>query len=222
MPLGKILNLLLAALERISAEPTTVKNSQISKAPSTGNVETTEVNAAIITDLLTVTETDDSSYDFLPQTPVATTVSSKPTEEHNNRLSPESPLPKIFEATDTSKISILHDELQNFVSSSNEVQGAILASPDGLTLASVLPAQMDEEHTAAMSTSMLSLGERIGTELARGSVERVVIEGDRGYGVLVGCSHDAVLLILASSTVKQGVLFLEIKRAVAKIALLLE
>nr|WP_233153989.1 roadblock/LC7 domain-containing protein [Scytonema sp. HK-05] len=131
------------------------------------------------------------------------------------------PLPKILEERVMIKVSMLQDELQDFISGSAEVQGAILASPDGLALASVLPIGMDEERTAAMSASMLSLGERIGRELARGSVDRIVVEGEKGYGVLVGCGVEAVLLVLASSAVKQGILFLEIKRAVAKITPLL-
>jgi uncharacterized protein len=98
------------------------------------------------------------------------------------------------------------------------MQGAILASPDGLALASILPVGMDEERTAAMSASMLSLGERIGQELVRGNIDRIVVEGEKGYGVLVSCGADAVLLVLASATVKQGILFLEIKRAVSKIS----
>ena len=80
-------------------------------------------------------------------------------------------------------ISMLQDELQNFVSGSSDVQGAALVSPDGLALASVLPAGMDEERTAAMSASMLSLGERIGRELARGNVDRIVVEGEKGIGL---------------------------------------
>ncbi len=118
-------------------------------------------------------------------------------------------------------VSMLQDELQNFVSGSSDVQGAALVSPDGLALASVLPGGMDEERTAAMSASMLSLGERICRELARGTVDRIVVEGEKGYGVLVGCGTDAVLLVLANATVKPGLLFLEIKRAVSKIAPLL-
>ncbi|NJM70176.1 MAG: hypothetical protein HC862_08060 [Scytonema sp. RU_4_4] len=118
-------------------------------------------------------------------------------------------------------ISMLQDELQNFVSGTSEVQGAALVSPDGLALASVLPSAMDEERTAAMSASILSLGERIGRELARGNVERIVVEGEKGYGVLVSCGTDAVLLVLAGAEVKQGLLFLEVKRAVSRIAPLL-
>ena len=130
-------------------------------------------------------------------------------------------LPIILEEKKMINVSMLQDELQNFVSAGSDVQGAALVSPDGLALASVLPGGMDEERTAAMSASMLSLGERIGRELARGSIDRIVVEGEKGYGVLVGCGADAVLLVLAGTGVKQGLLFLEVKRVVAKIAPLL-
>jgi len=114
-------------------------------------------------------------------------------------------------------VSALQDVLQNFVSGTPDVQGAALVSPDGLALASALPAGFDEERTSAMSAAMLSLGERIGQELARGTIDRIFVEGEKGYGVLVGCGVDAVLLVLASSSAKQGLLNLEIKRAVATI-----
>lgn len=114
----------------------------------------------------------------------------------------------------TGKIdSILH----NFVSSTGDVQGAALVSPDGLPLASSLPGTMDEERTSAMSAAMLSLGERIGQELARGTIERIYVEGDKGYGLLTGCGDDAVLLVLASQGAKLGLLMLEVKRTVGEL-----
>jgi predicted regulator of Ras-like GTPase activity (Roadblock/LC7/MglB family) len=116
---------------------------------------------------------------------------------------------------------MLQDILQNFVANTADVQGAALVSPDGIALASVLSGNMDEERTAALSASMLSLGERIGRELACGNVERIVVDGDKGYSVVVGCSSDAVLLVLANADAKQGLLFLEIKQAVNRIAPLL-
>ncbi|HEY9639903.1 MAG TPA: roadblock/LC7 domain-containing protein [Coleofasciculaceae cyanobacterium] len=111
--------------------------------------------------------------------------------------------------------------LQNFVTSTSDVQGAALVTPDGLPLAATLPGAMDEERVSAMSAAMLSLGERIGQELARGSVDRIYVEGNQGYGVLTSCGDDAVLLVLADQKAKQGVLMLEIKRAVAEIKLIL-
>ena len=102
--------------------------------------------------------------------------------------------------------------LQNFVSGTTDVQGAALVTPDGLPLAASLPGGMDEERVSAMSASMLSLGERIGMELARGTIDRIFVEGNKGFGILTGCGQDAVLLVLASESAKQGLLMLEIKR----------
>ena len=118
----------------------------------------------------------------------------------------------------TEKLGIV---LQNFVTATSDVQGAALVTPDGLPLAATLPGAMDEERVSAMSAAMLSLGERIGQELGRGGIDRIYVEGDQGYGILVSCGDDAVLLVLADKKAKQGVLMLEIKRAVSEIKLIL-
>ena len=111
----------------------------------------------------------------------------------------------------------LNSILQNFVNGVNDIQGAAIVTPDGLSLSSVLGAGMDEERVAAMSAAMLSLGERISTELARGTVDRILIEGDTGYGFLTNCGSDAVLLVLAHQSAKQGILQLEIKRLASEL-----
>ncbi|WP_008311182.1 roadblock/LC7 domain-containing protein [Leptolyngbya sp. PCC 6406] len=115
----------------------------------------------------------------------------------------------------------LNAVLQNFVTGTTDVQGAALVTPDGLPLAATLPGGMDEERVSAMSAAMLSLGERIGSELGRGGIERIFVEGDKGYGILTSCSEDAVFVVLADKAAKQGVVMLEIKRAVAELKLLL-
>lgn len=115
----------------------------------------------------------------------------------------------------------LSSVLQNFVSGTNDVQGAALVTPDGLPLATTLPGGMDEERVAAMSAAMLSLGERIGGELARGQIDRIYVEGDSGYGILTSCGEDAVFLVLANRSAKQGLIMLEIKRAVTELKTLL-
>jgi len=122
-------------------------------------------------------------------------------------------------AINTEKLGLV---LQNFVSATSDVQGAALVTPDGLPLASTLPGSMDEERVSAMSAAMLSLGERIGQELARGGIERIYVEGDKGYGILTSCGEDAVLLVLADHKAKQGILMLEIKRIVSEIKQILK
>ncbi|HEY9623414.1 MAG TPA: roadblock/LC7 domain-containing protein [Crinalium sp.] len=121
-------------------------------------------------------------------------------------------------AINTEKLSVI---LQNFVTATSDVQGAALVTPDGLPLAASLPAGMDDERVSAMSAAMLSLGERIGGELARGSIDRIYVEGTQGYAVLTSCGEDAVFLVLANAAAKQGILMLEIKRTVSELKLLL-
>ena len=121
-------------------------------------------------------------------------------------------------AINTEKLGYI---LQNFVSTTPDVQGAAMVTPDGLPLASSLPGGMDEERVSAMSAAMLSLGERIGGELARGEIDRIYVEGEEGFSVLTSCGEDAVFLVLAGKAAKQGVLMLEIKRALSELRKLL-
>lgn len=76
---------------------------------------------------------------------------------------------------------------------------------------------MDDERVAAMSAAMLSLGERIGRELSRGKIERILVEGASGYGILTSCTEDAVFLVLADASAKLGIINLEIKNVLAEL-----
>ncbi|MBE9124592.1 MULTISPECIES: roadblock/LC7 domain-containing protein [unclassified Coleofasciculus] len=117
-------------------------------------------------------------------------------------------------AINTEKLGYI---LQTFVTATSDVQGAAMVTPDGLPLASSLPGGMDDERVSAMSAAMLSLGERIGRELARGAIDRIYVEGEEGFSILTSCGEDAVFLVLASKAAKQGVLMLEIKRTLSEL-----
>jgi uncharacterized protein len=122
-------------------------------------------------------------------------------------------------AIDTGKLGYI---LQNFVSTTSDIQGAAVVTPDGLPLSANLPGNLDEERVSAMSAAMLSLGERIGMELTRGTIDRIYVEGSEGFSILTSCGVDAVLLVLASRAAKQGVLLLEIKRLVSELRQVLD
>lgn len=111
----------------------------------------------------------------------------------------------------------LNNVLQSFVSATPDIQGAAIVTPDGLPLASSLPGSLNEERVAAMSAAMLSLGERIASELSRGNTDRIFLEGEMGYAILTSCGDDAVFVVMASKAAKQGVLMLEIKQIVGQI-----
>ena len=107
--------------------------------------------------------------------------------------------------------------LEDLVNQVHEIEGAAMVTPDGLPLATTLPSHMDEERVSAMSATILSLGERIGSELGRGNIGRISVEGDAGYCMLTHCGKDAVLLVLADQNAKQGLLQLAVKQAVAEL-----
>ncbi len=113
--------------------------------------------------------------------------------------------------------SAIQNVLQEFVTSVGNIQGVSIMSPDGLALASSLPPGMEEDRVAAMSAAMLALGERIGRELSRGTIERILIEGDKGFALVSSCTDDAVLIVLTDDKVKLGVINLEVKQLVTRL-----
>lgn len=85
-------------------------------------------------------------------------------------------------------------------------------------MASALPANLDEDRVGAMSAAMLSLGDRTAQELARGTLEQVLIKGDRGYVLMTHAGDEAVLTVLAKPNAKLGLIFLDVKRAASSIS----
>lgn len=70
----------------------------------------------------------------------------------------------------------------------------------------------------AMSAAMLSLGDRTAQELARGTLEQVLIKGSQGFVILTGAGKEAVVTVLAKPNAKLGLIFLDVRRASESIA----
>ncbi len=113
------------------------------------------------------------------------------------------------------------DRLRDLQSSSADVEASAVVSVDGLTMASALPTSVEEDRVSAMSAAMLSLGERIATELGRGKLDQVYIKGQTGYVILMSIEREAVLTVLARDQAKLGLLFLDMRRATEDLANLL-
>lgn len=101
--------------------------------------------------------------------------------------------------------------------SSADIEASGIISTDGLMIASVLPAGMDEDRVGAMSAAMLSLGDRTSQELARGELEQVLIKGDTGYVLMTHAGQEAVLTVLAKPHAKLGLIFLDVRRAATSV-----
>jgi len=113
-----------------------------------------------------------------------------------------------------SRTEQLNDRLRDLQASSGDVEAAAIVSVDGLSMASSLPANIEEDRVSAMSAAMLSLGERISSELGRGELEQVMVKGENGYVILTAVGEEAVLTVLARSDAKLGLIFLDVNRTV--------
>jgi hypothetical protein len=102
--------------------------------------------------------------------------------------------------------------------SSADIEASAIVSTDGLMMAALLPANMDEDRVGAMSAALLSLGDRTAKELARGGLEQVLIKGDKGYILMTYAGEDAVLTVLAKPQAKLGLIFLDVKRAAESVS----
>jgi hypothetical protein len=104
--------------------------------------------------------------------------------------------------------------LRDLQSGTADIEASAVVSVDGLIMASSLPADVEEDRVSAMSAAMISLGERISSELSRGQLDQVYIRGNEGYVVLMSVGEEAVLTAMARTNAKLGLIFLDMKRAV--------
>ena len=107
------------------------------------------------------------------------------------------------------------NRLRDMQATAPDIVASAVVTADGLSLASALPGDVEEERVAAMSAAMLSLGERISMELQRGGLEEVYIRGDQGMVLLTAVGKDAVLAALSRNEAKIGLIMLEMRRAAA-------
>jgi len=113
---------------------------------------------------------------------------------------------------------MLKSILSDLHGTSADIEGTAIISGDGLTMAALLPQDVDEDRVGAMAAAMLSLGERTASELSRGTLEQIMVKGESGYILLSHAGQDAVLALIARKEAKLGLIFLDAKRAAKNIA----
>ena len=112
-----------------------------------------------------------------------------------------------------SRTELMVDRLRDLQVGTPDIEASAVVSVDGLIMASSLPAGIEEDRVSAMSAAMLSLGERIASELGRGERDQVYIRGANGYVILMAVGQEAVLTALVRQNAKLGLIFLDMRRA---------
>lgn len=120
-----------------------------------------------------------------------------------------------------SRTELMVKRLRDLQASTPDIEASAVVSVDGLIMASALPADVEEDRVSAMSAAMLSLGERISSELGRGNLEQIYIRGSNGYVFLSAVGEEAVLTVLARPDAKLGLVFLDMQRAAKELSTLI-
>jgi uncharacterized protein len=113
-----------------------------------------------------------------------------------------------------SRTELMVERLRDMQVSSPDIEASAVVSVDGLPIATALPREVEEDRVSAMSAAMLSLGERIASELGRGVLSEVQIKGEQGFVILQSLGTEAVLTVLAREGAKMGLVLLDMRRAV--------
>ena len=111
-----------------------------------------------------------------------------------------------------SRTQNMYNLLRELQYASPDIEASAVVSVDGLSIASALPQDVEEDRVSAMSAAMLSLGDRISSELGRGTLNQVYVKGDEGYVILMSIGEEAVLTALANNRAKLGLILLDMRR----------
>jgi len=111
--------------------------------------------------------------------------------------------------------------LKNLQTETPDVEGAVLLSMDGLPMASVLSADITEDDVAAIAAALLGMGEKAVENLNKGALNRVLVQGEDGYILLVGAGEEVVLAVITTKKAKIGMIFFDANHAAKEIAKIL-
>ena len=181
------------AVETIEARAATAIPSQVKQGPDEAETASAVVAANI---------------------PPEISISSSEYEEMTTRQFQSKFAPRIVEEKPMSRLDEINRALRKLQSDSFGVEACALISEDGLMIASVLAADMEEARVAGMTATILSLGTRAAMELGRSHLQEVIIRGESGYAVLVGAGRGALLLALTNENSKLGLIFFDMREAV--------
>ncbi|MFX0075725.1 MAG: GTP-binding protein [Candidatus Hermodarchaeota archaeon] len=102
-----------------------------------------------------------------------------------------------------------------------EVTAAVILTPEGLPIASMLPQGVDETKIAAMTAALLSLSEKTILEIGKGSIDQLCIKGSEGYLLVMQAGPGAVLIVSTTKDARLGLVLSDCRRTCEKIAQLI-
>jgi len=120
------------------------------------------------------------------------------------------------------KIDELLELLRSMEASTPGIEASAVVSTEGLPIASAMPQEVDDAVVAAMASAILSVSEKVSSELVRGKLQQVMLQGELGYVIIKGAGENALLTVLARNDANLGLILMVLKRVSEEVKKLLE
>jgi predicted regulator of Ras-like GTPase activity (Roadblock/LC7/MglB family) len=112
------------------------------------------------------------------------------------------------------RLDELNRILRKLQTDSPGIETCALISEDGLMIARAESMSMEETRVAGMTATLLNLGTRAAVELARGTVQEVIVRGENGYAVVISSGRGTLLLAVTNENSKLGLIFFDMRDAI--------
>jgi len=110
-------------------------------------------------------------------------------------------------------VNLIKEKFNKLLENDKSVESLILISKDGLPISSTLSME-EEEKIAALSASLVMLGERAIEDFKKGEFEEIFAKGKDGYIFIYNLSPNIALLGILNNEAKLGLIRLELRNLV--------
>ena len=120
--------------------------------------------------------------------------------------------------TSTEAVHETFNEILMEIKRNTGIYALAIVLRDGLIVASLMPEDLDEETLAAMTATIIKAAETVFTELDKGDVKRIIIEGTHAKIVAVTADKDFVIVGMANPETSLGIILHSMRKAAEKIS----
>ena len=110
--------------------------------------------------------------------------------------------------------------LRAFAAASPHIEACAAVSGDGFILASVLADDVDEDRFGAMCASLIALSSRAASEVGRGDLRQIILDGTLGPMLLTRAGELGALAVATSPDANLGKVILDTRRTTRELAAL--
>ena len=107
--------------------------------------------------------------------------------------------------------------LESLIDNVDGIRSAAIVSIEGLIVESILEEGISELKLAAMTATILSVGERVLDELKSGILDLCILQGDEGNFVVMEAGTDLILAVCLDIDARMDTCFIEMRKITEQI-----